>query len=53
MIRVMKIAHHLISRCKATPQAARRTKTTGMAAIVTPNSAELWFNTTMSSFKLD
>lgn len=44
-----RIAHHLISRFKARTQNASRTKTTGMAAIVTANSAEPEFRTTISS----
>ena len=41
--------YHLISRCTAMPQSTSSTRTTGMAAMVIPNSAELLFKTTMRS----
>ena len=41
--------YHLISRCTAMPHNTSRTRTTGMAAMVIPNSAELLFKTTMRS----
>jgi hypothetical protein len=42
-------AHHFISRRTAKAAKASRIRTTGMAEMVTPNSAELDCNTTMSS----
>ena len=41
--------HHLISRFTAIPQPNRSSKTTGIAAIVKPNSAEFLERTTMRS----
>lgn len=44
--------YHFISRCTAIPQSTRRIRTTGMAAIVTPNSAEFFDSTTINSYLL-
>lgn len=43
------LIYNLSSRCTAIPHKIRRVRTTGMAAIVTPNSAEFLARTTMSS----
>ena len=45
-----KSSYHLTSLCTARPAAMRRNKTTGIAAIVRPNSAELVCRTTMRSY---
>ena len=42
---------HLISRWTANPAHARSVRTTGIAAIVKPNSAEFLANTTISNCK--
>ena len=47
---MIRVTHHLISRCTARPQPIRRTRTIGMAAIVRPNSAVFLERTTMRSW---
>lgn len=44
---------HLISRCTAIAANERRTRTIGIAVIVTPNSAELWETTRIKSYRSD
>lgn len=45
------LTYHLISLWTANPQRARRTSTTGIAAIVTPNSAEFRLRTRIKSWE--